>query len=161
MPFPGSPTFWAWPFWKREFSEIRRSRQQGEQSYYNYQVATLSSSGCHSSSSVFVTNIILSGMQNHCKIPNQRVAIGQNVCLCSSSSDGLVQKWLFHDGFHTKQQHFTLRSAPVTLKSHEVEVVQNSHWRTMASFAMPFSSLVGIRKEHLATKHNYYSRSLI
>ena len=33
--------------------------------------------------------------------------------LSSSSSDRLVQiEWLFHNGFYTKQQHFTLSSAP-------------------------------------------------
>ena len=35
--------------------------------------------------SVFCDHVhnIPGGMQNHCKIPNQRVAIGQNICLCS------------------------------------------------------------------------------
>ena len=50
--------------------------------------------------------------------------------------------WLFHDGFHKKQQHFTPSSAPArcffsTLKSHKV--VWTSHWRTMASLEMQFS----------------------
>ena len=49
--------------------------------------------------------------------------------------------WLLHDGFHTKQQHFPLNSAPANrfftgLESHEV--VRTAHWRTMASFATPF-----------------------
>jgi len=57
-----------------------------------------------------------------------------------SSSDRLIQ--LLHSGFHTKQEHFTLSSAPgqhffTTLKSHKV--LLTGHWTTMASFVIQFS----------------------
>jgi len=50
--------------------------------------------------------------------------------------------WLFHDGFCTKQQHFSPSSAPAHrlfpgFRSHEA--VWTAHWRTVASFATPFS----------------------
>jgi len=59
--------------------------------------------------------------------------------------------WLFHDGFHTKRQHFTLSSAPThyfftTLKS--PEVLWTHHWWTMASFAMPFSKFTVQETKH-------------
>jgi len=65
--------------------------------------------------------------------------------------------WLFHDGFRTKQQHFSLSSAPAHrffpgLKSREA--IRTAHWRTMASFRRHFSSRVRMRTNHLATKCN-------
>ena len=71
--------------------------------------------------------------------------------------------WLFHDGFCTKQQHFSLSSVPAHRffpgsKSHEA--IRTAHWRTMASFTTPFSSRVRMRTNHLATKCNYYARLL-
>ena len=45
-----------------------------------------------------------------------------------------------------------------TLKSYEV--LETSHSRAMASFAMPFSSIVHMRTKHLVTKYNHHSRSL-
>jgi len=80
----------------------------------------------------------------------------QNIFLSSSSLDTLIKNWwLFHDGFCTKQQHFTLSSVLAhrfftTLKSHEA--VRTSHWRTMALLAMPFSKIVHMHANHLATK---------
>ena len=80
----------------------------------------------------------------------------QNIFLSSSSLDTLIKNWwLFHDGFCTKQQHFTLSSVLAhrfftTLKSHEE--VRTSHWRTMALLAMPFSKIVHMHANHLATK---------
>ena len=82
----------------------------------------------------------------------------------SSSSDRLVQKlWFYLNGFLTKQQHFTLSSAPAhhfstSLKSRKA--LQTGHWRTMAVFATPFSLLVCMCINPLATKHNNYSRLL-
>jgi len=76
--------------------------------------------------------------------------------LSSSLSDELLRnKVTLDDGFLTKQQRFTLSSAPAhrffaTLKSHEA--VQTGHWRTMASFTMPFSLLVWMHTNPLATK---------
>ena len=83
-----------------------------------------------------------------------------------TSSGGLVQICgTFSPWFHTKQQPFFTWAVhqPIIflpgLKSHEV--VQTTHWRTMASFAMPFfSSCVRMRTNHLATKCNYYARLL-
>ena len=71
---------------------------------------------------------------------------------------------LFHDGFRTKQQYFSLSSALAHrffpgLKSRET--IQTAHWRTMASFTTPFfSSRVRMRTDHLATKWNYYANLL-
>jgi len=64
--------------------------------------------------------------------------------------------FFFHDGFRTKQQHFSLSSAPAHrifpgLKSHGA--IRTAYWRTMASFMTPFfSSRVRMRTDHLATK---------
>jgi len=44
---------------------------------------------------------------------------------------------------------------PPLLKSHNA--LQTGYWRTVASFAMPFSSLVRMCTKNLATKCNYYS----
>ena len=69
----------------------------------------------------------------------------------------------FHDGFHTKQQDFSLSSAPAhhfftTWQSH-AHGSSTSRWRIIASFAMLFSSLLHMLRKHLAMKHNY-SRSM-
>ena len=76
----------------------------------------------HSSLNVFMMNNMPSGMKNR-ESNEQKVARWPNVSF--SSSDMLVQNYVTHDGFHTKQQHFTLSSAPaqrvfLTLKSHKV-----------------------------------------
>ena len=44
--------------------------------------------------------------------------------------------------------------------SHDHKAVGTGHQTTMASFAMPFSSLVHMRTNHLAAKCNYYPRLL-
>ena len=45
---------------------------------------------------------------------------------------------------------------PIALTLKSDELVQTGHWTTMASFAMPFSSLVCMHINHLAMKCNYY-----
>ena len=62
----------------------------------------------------------------------------------SSSSDGLVQNYDFHNGFCTKQ-HFTLSSARAHhffTTSKTYKALETIHSRTMTSIATPFSSLV-------------------
>jgi len=68
-----------------------------------------------------------------------------------------LSQWFSH-----KTAAFTLSSVPAhhfftTLKSHEA--VQTGHWKTMASLAIPFSKLVRMHTNHLATI-SYYSRLL-
>jgi len=67
------------------------------------------------------------------KVLNQKVA--KQPIYSFSSSDRLVQNCVTSSHFCTKQQHFTMSSAPAHcfLKFHQV--VQTGHWRTMASFA--------------------------
>ena len=85
---------------------------------------------------VFMMNNMPGGMKKHCESNEPESHPRWPKHFASS------KLWLFHDGFHTKQQHFTLSSAPAhwffsTLKSHMV--VWTSHWRTMASLEMQFS----------------------
>ena len=56
--------------------------------------------------------------------------------------------WLFHDGYYTEQ--CTSSMLFHNLKSHKA--VQTGHWTTMASSATPFSKLVCMHTNHLATK---------
>ena len=92
-----------------------------------------------------------SGVKKYRESTDQKVARRPK---SSSSADGLVQNcvtlswWFSH-----KKQHFTLSCVPsmfITLKSHKV--LQTSHWRTMASLVMPFSSLGCMHTKYLATK---------
>jgi len=80
-------------------------------------------------------------MQKHCKLLNQKTPNGQKVHL-SSSSDELRVMMVFAQkknsstaAFYAQANHFF-----TTLKS--PKVLETSHSRTMASFAMPFPSLV-------------------
>jgi len=63
--------------------------------------------------------------------------------------------------FSHKIAPFTWSSTPLftTLKSYEV--LETSHSRTMASFAMPLSSLVRMRSKHLVMKYNHHSRLVL
>ena len=56
--------------------------------------------------------------------------------------------WLFHDGYYTEQ--CTSSMLFHNLKSHKA--VQTGYWTTMDSSATPFSKLVCMHTNHLATK---------
>ena len=95
------------------------------------------------------------------KVPNQKVARRPK---CFSFFFFRRASSNLHDsftGFRTKQQHFSLSSAPAhrffpCSKLHEA--IRTTHWGTMASFTMPFfSSRVRMCTNHLATKCNYYA----
>ena len=63
----------------------------------------------HSPSDVFMTNKAHIGTKSITKVPNQKIANGQNVFFFRQASSKVG---LHLDGFHMKQQHFTLSSGP-------------------------------------------------
>jgi len=70
------------------------------------------------------------------KVPNQKV----------TRRASLKIAWLFHSGFCTKQQHFTLSSAPAhrfftTLKPHRVVIM--GHWRTPPYISLAVERYLG------------------
>ena len=95
------------------------------------------------SSSVFMTNNMPSGVIKHQKSTKPESLLFLQTGLLKSV-------WLFHNGFCTKQQHFTLSSAQ-TLKSYGA--VQTSHWRTVLWLLCDaISSFVCMHTNHLVMK---------
>ena len=76
--------------------------------------------------------------------------------LFSSSSDRLVQNCVtLSQWFSHKTAAFYTKQCTIPSLFHNFEVPQSGRtcqWRTMASFAMPLSSLVRMRTNHLAMK---------
>ena len=115
---------------------------------------------CHSSSSVPMTNKTSRVKKHIVKVLKQKVTKWPkhfSFFFFRRTSSELFDS---HDGFCTKQQHSTPSSAwPhcffTTSKSHKV--LENTHSRTTVT---PFSSLVCIHTNHLATKSNCYSVEL-
>ena len=82
----------------------------------------------------------------------------------SSSSDRLVQICMTYDPFHTKTAAFSTEQCTSPSLFSRFEVSRggsNCSLKNYSFFATPFfSSRVRMRTNHLATKCNYYARSL-
>ena len=113
----------------------------------------------HSFLSVFMMNTTPTGAKKSiAKVQNQKVS--QNVFLLScfffffsSSSGGLVQNsWLFHNDFHTKQQHVTFTSPSLF---HNFEVWQSGFISDAIFKDQPMC------KNHWATKQWLLIRNMV
>ena len=119
----------------------------------------------HSSSSASIMTNRPVMWKRIAKVPTQKVTRRPKYFLFSSSSSDALFKiaWLFHNGFYTNQQHFTLNRAPphcffTILKSHKA--LQTGQRRTLASFAKPLYWLVHMHTKHLELSSLLQSPSL-
>ena len=89
----------------------------------------------HSSSSVFMMNNTPSGMKKYCESTEPESCQMAKMFLSFSSLDGLVQNCVtLSRWFHTKQQHFTLSSAPALCFFTISRGASKRSLKTMASF---------------------------